>query len=197
MEQPSNFFALPLAVVAAYIINAIVSREISRRLALVLVSSPVILVSPLLFTDYTYSDSFDGFYSSMWVYSIVIGILVFLALNLLEMKKVWRRSLLFTSVVILSFFALMVMFARGFAGSDTIYAKQSLKAYKVIYRREGDAVLSGSLRIDLYRTSVFGLLQKQIDLQYLGDGACVDTLFDKDRSKHILYNHCENNISIK
>jgi hypothetical protein len=197
MEQPSSFFALPLAVVAAYIINAIVSREISKRFALVLVSIPVILVSPLLFTHYTYNDSFDGFYSNMWVYSIVIGILVFLALNLLEMKKVWRRSLLLVLVVILSFFALMVMFARGFVGDDAIYAKQSLKGYKVIYRREADAVLSGPLRIDLYRTRVFGLLQKEIGLKYSADNSCIDTLFDKDRSVRILYNHCENKISLK
>ncbi len=180
---------------AALIVNIIYNRRLPNiALGLILFVS-LLIASPLLFTKYYYSDLFDGFYSAYLVKAIILCSVLFTVLNILQKKTIKAVVLTLALIITLGYMSLTV-FARGFVGDDKIYLSKRINGYRIIYRRQADAVLTGSTRIDLYKLALFGLLQKNIDFVYPAktDQSCSVVLNDSLNSKHFKFNFCEKKI---
>jgi hypothetical protein len=184
-----------ISPLAAWILNIIYRRRLPRIVAGLILFVCLLIASPLLFTKYYYSDLFDGFYSAFLIKAIILCSLLFIVLNMLRNKTV-RGVVLISALIITLGDMSLTVFARGFVGDDRIYSTKRINGYRMIYRREADAVLTGATRIDLYKVALFGLLQKNIDFVYPGkaDGSCRIVLNDSLDSKHFEFNFCENKI---
>lgn len=180
---------------AALILNIIYHRRLPGIAVGLILFVSLLLASPLLFTKYYYSDLFDGFYSAYLIKAIILCSLLFIVLNILRKKTVRAVVLILALIITLGDMSLTV-FARGFVGDDKIYSTKRINGYRIIYRREADAVLTGATRIDLYKLALFGLLQKNIDFVYHGntDQPCWVVLNDSLNSKQFEFNFCENKI---
>src|SRR5687767_5397318 len=127
----SPFFAL--------ILWAIIQRRISTATAVIIILLCLLVVSPLLFTKYYYSDLFEGFYSKYLINAIILAALLFIALNLLPVKKPIKVVILIVASLITLSDAGLTVYARGFVGDDKIFSTKKTEGYRIIYRREADA----------------------------------------------------------
>lgn len=177
---------------AALILNKIYHRRLPGIAVGLILFVSLLIASPLLFTKYYYSDLFDGFYSAYLVKAIILCSLLFIVLNILQ--KTGKTVVLILALIITLGDMSLTVFARGFVGDDKIYSTKRINGYRIIYRREADAVLTGATRIDLYKLALFGLLQKNIDFVYPAnsDQQCRVVLNDSLDSKQFEFNFCEN-----
>lgn len=181
----------------ALILNLIFHRRLPTIAVATILFICFIIASPLLFTNYYYSDLFEGFYSAYLIKAIILSALLFIVLNISQNNRALKAIVLTVACLITLGYMSLTLFARGFVGDGKIYSTQRINGYRIIYRREADAVLTGATRIDLYKLAVFGLLQKNIDFAYPdnNDKSCRAILNDSLNSKNFVFNFCENKIN--
>ena len=180
----------------ALILSVVFRRRIPPIVVGVILIVCVLLVGPLLLTDYYYTDLFDGFYSLYLIKAIIVTALFFIFLNfVLVNKKIKIVILILASIITFGYMGL-TLFARGFVGDDKIFSSKRISGYRIVYRQEADAVLTGPTRVDLYKVALLGLLQKNVDFVYTGNSnqPCKVTLKDSLGSKSFVYNFCDNKI---
>ena len=113
-------------------------------------------------------------------------------INLSDLSKLLKRFITFSLVFISLIPVGFILFAQSFVGEDHVYNTTQIEGYKIIYKRKADLVLSGPLIVELYKTTLFGLLQKEVDNQYVDElkSPCSVILRDSSTKRTIKYNPC-------
>lgn len=192
MNNPLLLFLVPLSFLIALIIDSIIKIRLSRVFVITITIICLLLISPLILTDYTYG----GLYSNVLVIATVSTII-----NLLWMGYVKRKDKLAIGIglCIITFIPTCLMFfGRSFVGEPKIYNSQSIKNYRIKYLQESSPGIRDPPQVELYRTNIFGLLQKLVDTEYIGEGSTCDiTLEDSLNSVVLIYNTCEQKIQTR
>ena len=188
MERLYSILLLPAAPVVALVADALIRNKLPRKIVAALALTCCLIAAPLLLTDYSYG----GFYSYWIVIAIIATLLLFAGFNYLDMATSLKILTTIAFVGISLVPVGLTFYGRSFVGDDKIYDVKKISGYRIIYKREADAVLSGALKVELYRTILFGLLQKEIDVKYVDQNVspCSVQLRDNSRKKIIRYNPC-------
>ena len=189
MSNPLLIFLAPFSFLIALFFDSIIKTRLSLFFITIAISICLLLVSPFVLTKYTYGD----LYSNVIVVSTVSTIV-----NFIWMRFVKRKIKLTISVglCVLTFIPTFFMyFGRAFVGEPTIYDSQSVKNYRVKYLQESSPGIKDSPKVELYNTKVFGLLQKLVDIEYVGEGSTCDILLkDSMNAVYLIYNTCDQRI---
>jgi hypothetical protein len=190
IEPLYSILVLPLAPLLAQFASNRLKERVTTSFFSALLFICLLIVSPLVFTDYSYG----GFYSYYFVFSLVLFLLLFTIYNFFRVRPVIRTGITAGLIILFIPFLAITFFARGFVGEDKIYDVKRIKGYKIVYKREADPVLTGPAKAVLYRTAVFRLLEKEIDVKYI-DGNCAHVLLDNKNNRKFLYNRCSRTLA--
>jgi hypothetical protein len=192
MENLYSILLLPAAPIIALLVDTVIKHKLPRKIIASLALICCLIAAPLLLTKYSYG----GFYSYWIVIAIIAAILLFAGFNYLDMST-WLKILTALAFMGISLVPVgLTFFARGFVGDDKIYDNLKIPGYRIIYRQEADAVLTGPLKVELYKTLLFGLLQKEIDVKYVdqNNSPCAVELSDASKNKIIHYDPCSESL---